>query len=104
MYGFPVTSPKSRLASKTHLVSLAAIALAGAELKLGFLQPLLPVNVYMLISFLLPVVNMILRENTDRAVGLDDAGIGFSNRVATVVLLGFAASVLTALLVWAPAS
>ena len=103
MYGFPVTPSKPRWQSKTYSINLAVIALAGAELKLQFLQPFLPVNAFLLISFLLPIVNSILRENTDRAVGMDDFGVSRSNRVATVVLLGFAAAVLTALLVWAPA-
>ncbi len=102
MYGNPVTPSKSRFQSKTYLVNLAIVVLAGAELKLRFLQPLLPVNVFMLLSFLLPFVNFILRENTDRAVGLDAPGVSFSNRVATVVLALFAVALLAVLLLSSP--
>lgn len=68
MYGYPMTPPKSRLRSRTHWVNLLAIALMGAETQLNILQPLLPVNVYALVAFLLPVANLVLRELTDRGV------------------------------------
>ncbi len=104
MYDYPVTPSKPRWKSKTHLLNLAFAALAAAELKWAFLQALLPVNVFLLGSFLLPVVNMILRENTDRAVGLDDFGVSRSNRIATVVLVLFAGAMAAALLFWPPAA
>lgn len=68
MYGYPITPPKSRFRSKTHWVNALVIALMGAETQLNVLQPLLPVNVFLLVAFLLPVVNMLLREMTDRGV------------------------------------
>jgi hypothetical protein len=68
MYGYPITPPKSRLRSKTHWVNLLVIVLMGAETQLNLLQPLLPVNVFALVAFLLPLVNMVLRELTARGV------------------------------------
>lgn len=102
MYGHPVTPSKPRWKSKTYIVNLIIVALAGAESHTPFLQPLLPVNVFVLLSFLLPMVNLVLRENTDRAVGLDAPGVSYSNRVSTVVIIAFAAALLTAFFVWAP--
>jgi len=69
MYGHPLTPPKPRWKSKTYLVNLAIVALAAAEMQLNFLQPLLPMNVYTLFVFALPIVNLVLREYTDRPVG-----------------------------------
>jgi len=69
MYGYPITPPKSRRRSKTYWVNLFILVLAGAEMQLSFLQPLLPVNVFQLLAFLLPIVNLVLREFTDRGVG-----------------------------------
>ena len=68
MYDYPMTPPKSRLRSKTHWFNLFVIALMGAETQLDLLQPLLPVNVYALVAFLLPLANLLLRELTDRGV------------------------------------
>lgn len=102
MYDMPVTPSKPRWKSKTHLINLCIAGLAAAESQTGFLQTLLPVNVYALLAFLLPVVNMMLRENTDRAVGTDGPGITFGNRVATAVLIGFGLVMLLALFAWAP--
>ena len=70
MYGHPVTPPKPRWRSKTYLANGAILALAAAELHWSFLQPLLPMNVYQLFAFLLPVINFVLREFTDRGVGV----------------------------------
>ena len=69
MYGHPLTPPKPRWKSKTYLVNLALIALAGAEMQLQVLQPLLPMNVYTLFAFALPVINLLLREVTTGPVG-----------------------------------
>ncbi len=68
MYGYPMTPPKSRLRSKTHWLNALVLVLMGAEMQLNLLQPLLPVNVFALVAFLLPLVNMLLREFTDRGV------------------------------------
>lgn len=102
MYGHPVTPSKSRLKSRTHLINLAIMALAGAETQFHFIQPLLPVNVYALFSLLLPVTNMVLRENTDRAVGLDAAGVSRSNQIASILLVCFGLAFAAALLFWSP--
>jgi len=69
MYGYPMTPPKPRWKSKTYLVNLALIAFAGVEMQFQVLQPLLPVNVYTLFAFALPVINLLLREVTTRPVG-----------------------------------
>lgn len=69
MYGYPVTPPKPRWKSKTYWANATALALLAAESNLHVLQPLLPVNVYLVAAFLLPVLNFVLREFTDRGVG-----------------------------------
>lgn len=69
MYGHPVTPTKSRLRSKTYWFNLVILALAGMEMQLQVLKPLLPIDVFQLIVFVLPIVNMVLREFTDRGVG-----------------------------------
>lgn len=69
MYGHPVTPPKSRSRSKTYWANGALLALVAAEQHWSFLQPLLPVNVYQLFAFLLPVMNFVLREFTNSGVG-----------------------------------
>ncbi len=69
MYGHPVTPPKPRWKSKTYLVNGVVLLLLAAETNLKVLQPLLSVNVYQLAAFILPVVNFVLREYTDRGVG-----------------------------------
>ncbi len=69
MYGHPMTPPKPRWKSKTYWVNLLILALAGAEMQLNLLQPALPVNVYALLAFLLPIVNVALREVTSTPVG-----------------------------------
>lgn len=69
MYGHPMSPPKPRWQSKTYWVNGLVLALAGAETQLHVLQPLLPVNVYTIFAFLLPILNMILREFTTAPVG-----------------------------------
>lgn len=55
---------KRRRQSLTYLVNAIVIALAGAEAQLDIIQAKLGVDVYVWISFALPIVNMILREFT----------------------------------------
>lgn len=56
--------------SRTLWLNAAVLALAGAETQLNVLQPLLPVNVYALVAFGLPVLNAVLRFVTTQAVQL----------------------------------
>lgn len=69
MYGHPITPPKPRLKSKTYWVNGIAVVLLGLEVNFKMLQPFLPVNVFLIASFVLPFVNFILREFTNRGVG-----------------------------------
>ena len=64
-----MTLPKPRWQSKTYLVNLVLVALMGVELQLHALQPLLPIDVYTLFAFALPVINLVLRELTTGPVG-----------------------------------
>lgn len=68
MYDYPMTPPKSRIRSKTYWVNALVMALMAVETQFYVLQPLVPVNVYLLVAFLLPVANLVLRELTDRGV------------------------------------
>lgn len=56
--------------SRTLNVNALALALALAESQLQLLQPVLPVNVWALLAFVLPVVNVYLRTITRTAVQL----------------------------------
>lgn len=47
--------------SKTVRVNLALLVLAAVESQLHIIQPLLPVNFYALMAFILPPVNAALR-------------------------------------------
>lgn len=58
------SAPKAWWKSRTLLVNAAVLMLAAAETQLQVLQPLLPVNVYSLIAFGLPVANALLRVIT----------------------------------------
>jgi hypothetical protein len=69
MYGHPLTPPKPRWKSKTYWFNLLITALAGSEMYLQVLQPLLGVNVYAVLTFLLTVGNLVLREATVAPVG-----------------------------------
>ena len=64
MYGYPTTPPKPRLKSKTHRFNALMAALLTAEANMHLLQPLLPVDAFGVISFVLVVGNVILREIT----------------------------------------
>lgn len=61
-------SPKPWYLSRTLLLNALVLALAGAESQLNLLQPLLPVNVYALVAFALPIANGVLRLVTSSAV------------------------------------
>ena len=61
--------------SRTIWVNLALLVLATAELKIGLLQGLLPVNFYSLLAFALPVINGALRLITTSAVTLGTAAV-----------------------------
>mgnify|MGYP001298842119 CR=1 FL=1 len=54
--------------SKTLWVNAIVLAMAAAEEHIGLLQSVLPVNVYQLIAFALPVVNAALRFITSKGV------------------------------------
>jgi hypothetical protein len=69
MYGHPMTPPKSRRRSRTYWINGLILAFLGAESQLNILQPLLPVNVYVIAAFALPVINLVLRELTTAPVG-----------------------------------
>lgn len=66
--------------SKTVLLNAAALVLAIAEVNLGVLQPLLPVNVYALLAFLLPIANGLLRMVTNQPVALRPARTEWSGQ------------------------
>ena len=54
--------------SRTLWLNASVLALAAAETQLQVLQPLMPVNVYAVIAFALPVLNAVLRLRTNSAV------------------------------------
>lgn len=56
--------------SKTLIVNAIVLGLVAAEEQFHLLQPLLPVNVYALFSFALPVINGVLRAYTKQGVHL----------------------------------
>lgn len=64
------SAPKPWYTSKTLWLNAGVLALAGAESQLNLLQPLLPVNVYGLVAFALPIANGVLRLITSSAVTL----------------------------------
>lgn len=61
-----VTRPKAWWKSRMLVVNAAALALAGVESQLDVLQPMLPVNVYAVMSVALPIINMGLRTVTSQ--------------------------------------
>ena len=56
--------------SRTIWLNVGVALFAAAEAQLHWLQSLLPVNVYAVIAFGLPVINMALRAVTSQAVSL----------------------------------
>jgi hypothetical protein len=107
MYGHPMTPPKLRRKSRTYIANLVMLALVAAESKIEFLQPLLGVNVYQLVAFGIPILNLILREVTSGPVGsvLPAAGSsgqgGFANvgLIAGLIVVAVFVGVI-GLLVW----
>ena len=69
MYGHPMTPPKKRRHSKTYWVNGLTLLLTAAETQFHILQPLVPVNLFLVVTFTLPIVNLWLREVTVRPVG-----------------------------------
>lgn len=71
----PSTTPSAPAAkpwwhSRTLWLNAVVLALAAAESQLQVLQPLLPVNVFSLVAFVLPVANAALRFVTTQGVAL----------------------------------
>lgn len=67
----PVLTPaagKPWWRSRTLWFNAGCAALAAAEAGFNILQPLLPVNVYTLLAFALPVGNALLRVLTSQAI------------------------------------
>ncbi len=64
------TDAKPWWKSRTLIVNALVMALATAESQLNFLQPLLPMSVWQLVAFVLPVVNTALRVITNNGVKL----------------------------------
>jgi hypothetical protein len=64
--------PKPWWRSKTVIVNLVVLMLAGAESQLNVLQGVLPGNVYTWLAFALPIVNLALRAVTTQGVSLSD--------------------------------
>ncbi|MDO9094459.1 MAG: hypothetical protein Q8R98_03660 [Rubrivivax sp.] len=67
-HGVPVVhvQPPTKLwwKSRTLWLNVLVLVLAAAETQLNVLQPLLPVNVYGLVAFGLPLLNVLLRAVT----------------------------------------
>ena len=55
--------------SRTLWFNAICAALAAAEASFNLVQPLLPINVYTLLAFVLPVGNAALRILTTTAIG-----------------------------------
>jgi len=64
-----MTPPKKRRHSKTYWVNGVTLLLTAAEAQFHILQPLVPVNLFLVVTFALPIVNMWLRELTVAPVG-----------------------------------
>ena len=64
--GQVVPGSKPWYQSRQLLINMVLIGLAAAESQLNILQPLLPVNIYTVLTFALPVVNMMLRVTRGR--------------------------------------
>lgn len=70
---------KRRIKSRTHWFNGVMAALFAAELNIGVLQPLVPVDVFAIFSFALIIGNSVLREMTNTSIGreyrdYDDSG------------------------------
>ena len=62
------TDAKHWLRSKTMWVNIGVASFALAEVNFHLLQPLLPVNVFQVIAFALPIVNLVLRSITNKGL------------------------------------
>lgn len=100
MYGYPVTPPKKRARSKVYWVNGVILALAAVEANFQALEPLLPVSVWQVLAFLVPVVNLVLREYTHQAVGEDGVGVSNSNHVAAAVIVAVGLIVAAVIFAW----
>lgn len=56
--------------SKVLAVNAVAAGLIALEASTGMIQPYLPVNFYAAMTFILPIINAILRVFTNQAVTL----------------------------------
>jgi hypothetical protein len=67
----PVAAPsKPWWKSRTLWVNAVVLLAAAAESQLQVLQPLLPVNVYALVAFVLPLLNVLLRTVTQARLSI----------------------------------
>lgn len=78
----PPTTAKPWWQSKTLWFNLVVAVAAAAEASVGLLQPLLPINIFEALSFLLVVGNAALRVISKTALALrsappDTAPVGF---------------------------
>jgi hypothetical protein len=64
------TDAKPWYQSKTIVINAAVLALGVAEQQLGLLEPVLPVPLWQVIAFALPVINTALRVITSQGVKL----------------------------------
>lgn len=62
--------------SWTLWINLITLVLAVAETQVQLLQPLLPVNVWHLVAFVLPIVNAMLRFKTTCGLALPGKAAG----------------------------
>lgn len=73
----PASKPWWR--SRTLWVNALVLLAAAAETQLQLLQPLLPVNIFALVAFGLPLVNVLLRTVTQQALTLGATAAGASS-------------------------
>lgn len=62
------TETKPWYRSKTLWVNALAAGLVALEASFGLAQPLLPVNIYMIVAVALPVINSVLRAVTTKGL------------------------------------
>lgn len=55
-------------ASRTLWLNAIVLGLAAAEARLGLLKDVLPISLFQLLAFALPVVNLVLRTVTSTAI------------------------------------
>lgn len=65
-----ITQQKPWWRSKTMRVNLIVTALLLAEANLQLVQPIVPVNLYAVAAFGLPIINMLLRAITTSGISL----------------------------------